>query len=127
MLKVLAIVRLFQRPEWARRLAPPGAAGRMPLTNCLMQTAICTTLFSGWGIGPWGKVGPAAGLGLALLIYFGIQVPWSRARRSARMRRCRVSLPQCPKTRIFHWSSVPTFVARPSTTFTVQLPADVSP
>jgi uncharacterized protein len=75
---VLAIVRLIQRPEWARRLAPLGVAGRMPLTNYLMQTALCTTLFYGWGFGLWGKVGPAAGLGLAFVIYFGVQVPWSR-------------------------------------------------
>jgi len=74
---VLAIVRLAQDPRWARRLAPLGAAGRMPLTNYLMQTAICTTIFYGWGFGLWGKVGPAAGLLLAVVIFFAIQVPWS--------------------------------------------------
>jgi uncharacterized protein len=74
---VLTVIRLAQRPEWARRLAPVAAAGRMPLTNYLMQTAICTTLFYGWGFGLWGKVGPAAGLVLALVIFFVLQVPWS--------------------------------------------------
>jgi uncharacterized protein len=74
---VLTIVRLMQRPEWARRLAPLAAAGRMPLTNYLMQTALCTALFYGWGFGLWGRVGPAAGLGLAFLLFFGVQVPWS--------------------------------------------------
>ena len=49
----------------------------MPLTNYLMQTVICTTIFYGWGFGLWGQVGPAAGLLLALAIYFAIQVPWS--------------------------------------------------
>jgi uncharacterized protein len=74
---VLVIVRLAQDPLWAKRLAPFGAAGRMPLTNYLMQTAICTTIFFGWGFGLWGSVGPAAGLALALIIFFAIQVPWS--------------------------------------------------
>jgi uncharacterized protein len=74
---VLTIVRLAQHPAWRRRLAPIAAAGRMPLTNYLMQTAICTALFYGWGFQLWGRVGPAAGLGLALAIFFLIQVPWS--------------------------------------------------
>ena len=74
---VLVIVRLAQDPSWARRLAPIAAAGRMPLTNYLMQTLICTSIFYGWGLGLWGSVGPAAGLALAVVIFFAIQVPWS--------------------------------------------------
>jgi uncharacterized protein len=74
---VLTIVRVAQTPAGARALAPLATTGRMPLTNYLMQTLLCTMLFYGWGFGQWGRVGPAAGLGLALLIYFGIQVPWS--------------------------------------------------
>lgn len=74
---VLTIVRLAQHPAWAKRFAPIATAGRMPLTNYLMQTAICTVLFYGWGFGLWGKVGPAAGLVLSLAIFFLIQVPWS--------------------------------------------------
>jgi hypothetical protein len=38
----------------------------MPLTNYLMQTALCTTLFYNWGFGLWAQVGPAAGLALAV-------------------------------------------------------------
>jgi len=74
---VLSIVRIAQTPAGARLLAPLGVCGRMPLTNYLMQTLLCTALFYGWGFGLWGRVGPAAGIGLALLLYFGIQVPWS--------------------------------------------------
>ncbi len=74
---VLTIVRLAQKPAWAKRFAPIAAAGRMPLTNYLMQTAVCTTLFYGWGFGLWNRVGPAACFVLALAIFFLIQVPWS--------------------------------------------------
>jgi uncharacterized protein len=74
---VLVIVQLAQKADWQRRLAPLAAAGRMPLTNYLMQTAICTTLFQAWGFGLWMKVGPAASLALSLAIFWGVQVPWS--------------------------------------------------
>jgi uncharacterized protein len=74
---VLTIVRLAQLPAWQKRLAPLGAAGRMPLTNYLMQSLICTTLFYNWGFGLWDKVGPAAGFVLSLAIFWVVQVPWS--------------------------------------------------
>jgi uncharacterized protein len=74
---VLVIVRLAQHAEWQRRLAPLAAAGRMPLSNYLMQTVICITLFQAWGFGLWMKVGPAMSLALALAIFWGVQVPWS--------------------------------------------------
>ena len=74
---VLVIVRVAQSARGLRWLAPWRAAGRMPLTNYLMQTAICITLFQHWGFGLWMKVGPAACLALALAIFFAIQVPWS--------------------------------------------------
>lgn len=75
---VLTIVRLAQRPEWQRRFAPLADTGRMPLTNYLLQTLICTALFYGWGLGLWGRVGPAIQLGLAIGIFFLVQVPLSR-------------------------------------------------
>ena len=74
---VLLIVQLFYRPAWKPLFKPFELAGRMPLTNYLMQTAICTTLFYHWGFGLWAKVGPAAGLALSVAIFFCIQVPWS--------------------------------------------------
>jgi uncharacterized protein len=74
---VLTIVRVAQHPVWAKRFSVMAAAGRMPLSNYLMQTAICTTLFYGWGFGLWGKVGPALGFVLSVAIFFVIQVPWS--------------------------------------------------
>jgi uncharacterized protein len=74
---VLTIARLAQLPAWQARFAPMAAAGRMPLTNYLMQTLICTTLMYGWGFGLWGQVGPAAQLALSFAIFFLIQVPLS--------------------------------------------------
>jgi uncharacterized protein len=74
---VLVIVRLAQHAQWQRRLAPLAAAGRMPLTNYLMQTAICLTLYQSWGFGLWMQVGPALSLVLALAIFWLVQVPWS--------------------------------------------------
>jgi len=74
---VLLIVQLLHRPSWKPLFKPFEVTGRMPLTNYLMQTAICTMLFYNWGFGLWAKVGPAAGLLLSLAIFFCIQVPWS--------------------------------------------------
>ena len=74
---VLVIVRIAHTAAGRRWFKPFEAAGRMPLTNYLMQTALCITLFNAWGFGLWLKVGPAAGLALALFIFFAVQVPWS--------------------------------------------------
>lgn len=74
---VLVIVRLAHGAAGRRWLAPWALAGRMPLTNYLMQTAICLTLFRAWGFDGWMKMGPAAGLALSLAIFFLVQVPWS--------------------------------------------------
>lgn len=69
-------VLLVQDKEWHRRLAPLGAAGRMALTNYLLQSLICTTLFYGYGYGLYGKVGAAMGLLLTVFI-FALQIAWS--------------------------------------------------
>lgn len=74
---VLTIVRLAQLPVWQRRFSPIAAAGRMPLTNYLGQTLLCTSLFYGWGFGLYYQMGPALGLVLAIAIFFVIQVPLS--------------------------------------------------
>lgn len=64
------------QPRWRARLAPLGDAGRMALTNYLLQTVICTTLFYGYGLGLYGQVGAAQGVLLTVLI-FALQVAWS--------------------------------------------------
>lgn len=47
--------------------------GKLSLTNYLMQTIICTTIFYGYGFGLFGKVGVIGGFFLAIII-FAIQV-----------------------------------------------------
>jgi uncharacterized protein len=63
------LIVLLQRPVWRERLAPLAAAGRMPLTNYLMQSVICTTIFYGYGLGLFGRIGVAAGLALSVVIF----------------------------------------------------------
>jgi len=66
---------------WRQRLAPLGAAGRMALTNYLLQSLVCTTLFYGYGVGLLGRLGAAAGLALALALWaaqLGLSVLWLR-------------------------------------------------
>jgi uncharacterized protein len=72
-----ALVVLTQKEGWPARLAPLGVVGRMPLTNYLMQSVICTLIFNGYGFGFFGKVGPAAGLALTVLIFLA-QIPLSQ-------------------------------------------------
>jgi len=70
------IVLVIRRDFWKKCLAPLQAVGRMALTNYLLQTLICTTLFYSYGLGLYGKVGPAAAALLAIAIYL-FQVAFS--------------------------------------------------
>ena len=75
------LLLLLQHESWRRRLAPLAATGRMALTNYLGQTVICATIFNGvgiglFGLGLYGRVGPAAGLVLTVVIW-GAQAAFS--------------------------------------------------
>lgn len=74
---VTSIIFLLQKPGRFRIMAPLGDVGRMALTNYLLQSAIATTVFYGYGLGLYGRVGPARGIVLAFLIYT-LQVYLSR-------------------------------------------------
>jgi uncharacterized protein len=65
----VAVVMLLSEPpgRFARLLAP---VGRMAFTNYLLQTAICTTLFYGHGLGLFGRVER----GGQILIVFGVWI-----------------------------------------------------
>jgi uncharacterized protein len=74
-----AVVLLMQSEFWQRGLRCIATAGRMALSNYLLQSLICTTIFYSYGLGLFGSVGRATGLGLAILIYVvqvGISVWW---------------------------------------------------
>ena len=70
------IVLLVQKDAWRKRLRPLAAVGRMALTNYLLQSVICTTIFNAYGFGQFGKVGPALGILMTNVIY-NLQIPFS--------------------------------------------------
>jgi uncharacterized protein len=71
------IVRVCVRRPNAPWLAPIAAAGRMPLTNYLMQSVLCTLVFYGYGLGLYGKTPPLTFLGIAAAVW-ALEVLWSR-------------------------------------------------
>ena len=71
----LAVVRVLQwRPAaaWAK---PFERAGRMPLSNYLLQTLMASAIFYGWGLGWWGRVGPTLETLLAIALFVLVQLP----------------------------------------------------
>lgn len=70
------IILLTQREIWRRRLAPLAAVGRTALSNYLLQSLICTAIFYSYGLALFGKVRPALGLVLTIIIFL-LQVPLS--------------------------------------------------
>jgi uncharacterized protein len=68
-----ALALLAPRVQFLSRLAP---VGRMALTNYLLQTVICVTLFYGYGFGLYGRIGQAGGLLLTIAIFL-LQIPFS--------------------------------------------------
>ncbi|WP_232698457.1 DUF418 domain-containing protein [Brevibacillus daliensis] len=45
------------------------SVGKLSLTNYLLQTVICTTIFYGYGFGLFGKLGVLVGCGVAFAVY----------------------------------------------------------
>ena len=70
---VMLICKAGALPWLRGRLA---AVGRMALTNYLMQSVICTTLFYGWGFGLFAAVDRAALAGIVFVIWV-VQLPFS--------------------------------------------------
>ena len=72
-----AVVLAMQQPVWAGRLRWLAPAGRMALTNYLMQSVVCTLVFYGYGLGYFERL-PRAGQPLFVLALFALQVMFSR-------------------------------------------------
>ena len=66
-------VLLYERRPWPRL----EAAGRLALSNYLMQSVVFSTLFYAYGGGLYGRVGAATGVGLAVAL-FAVQLMVSR-------------------------------------------------
>lgn len=73
---VSTLILWWQSDAGRRRLRPLAAMGRMALTNYLIQSIVCTLIFYNYGLGYFGKAGPAGGLALTVAI-FGLQIPLS--------------------------------------------------
>jgi uncharacterized protein len=71
-----SLVLLTQTATWEHRLRPLASVGRMAISNYLLQTLICTSLFYGYGFGLYGQVGAGAGVLLTVAIY-ALQIPLS--------------------------------------------------
>ncbi len=67
---------LALHPAWGKRIGLLAPVGQMALTNYLLQSIVCTLIFYGYGLGLFGQVGHAAGIGLTFVIYL-LQIPFS--------------------------------------------------
>lgn len=75
------VALLWEKLQWRARLRPFAAVGKMALTNYLLQSIICTTLFYSWGLALYGGVNPPMGFVPTILIYsaqVALSVWWLR-------------------------------------------------
>ena len=73
---ISAICLLALRPAWHRLLRVLAPVGQMALTNYLLESIICTLIFYGYGLGLFGKMGPAVGIVLTVAIFL-LLIPFS--------------------------------------------------
>ena len=66
---ISAIVLLVQKRDWRQRLSPLASVGRTALSNYLFQSIVCTLFFYGYGLGLYGRLGPAITLALTFILY----------------------------------------------------------
>ncbi|HET8546584.1 MAG TPA: DUF418 domain-containing protein [Bryobacteraceae bacterium] len=64
-----AVVLVVQHPTWRRRLGSLASAGRMALTNYILQSAMFTMLLYDYGFGQYRRIRPAAGIACAVTFY----------------------------------------------------------
>ncbi|HEX8250335.1 MAG TPA: DUF418 domain-containing protein [Pyrinomonadaceae bacterium] len=66
---IALVATLWQKAAWRRPLALLAPVGRMALTNYLLQTVICLSVFYGYGFGQFGRFGATAATLLALGVF----------------------------------------------------------
>lgn len=76
------LLLLLQLKIGERLQAALGPVGRMALTNYLLQTVVCISLFYGFGLGLYGKLGASQAALLAAVI-FALQIVFSKLWLSA--------------------------------------------
>ncbi|MCF8366718.1 MAG: DUF418 domain-containing protein [Bacteroidales bacterium] len=74
---LLMILLITQTKAGMQVLAPFKYAGRMALTNYLMQSVIFTTIFYGYGFGLFAQLRPPQFLLLGLIV-FAVEMAWSK-------------------------------------------------
>ncbi|QPQ32754.1 DUF418 domain-containing protein [Lysinibacillus sp. JNUCC 51] len=66
----VCLAALIYKTRPVQRLAPAfESVGKLSLTNYLMQTIICTTVFYGYGLGLYGKLGVFGGILFGIVVY----------------------------------------------------------
>ncbi len=66
---IASVTLLWQGDVWRRVLGMLAPVGRMALTNYLLQTVICVSIFYGYGFGQFGQHRAAAVTAMALGIF----------------------------------------------------------
>jgi uncharacterized protein len=66
---VACVATLWMKDRWRSLLHVFAPVGRMALTNYIMQTVICVTIFYGYGLGLFGTIGATAATSIALVIF----------------------------------------------------------
>jgi uncharacterized protein len=74
---ICSIVLLYRSGKVKRLFQLFQFTGRMAFTNYLSQSFIATTIFYSYGFGLYGRFGPLAGVGIAVIL-FAAQVLFSR-------------------------------------------------
>lgn len=74
---VSGVVLLTRKKTWMRNLSSFAFVGRTALSSYLLQSVVCTLVFYGYGLGLYGKVGPAV-TGVLTLLLFSAQMGLSR-------------------------------------------------
>ena len=77
MFYVSALVLLASKNKLKTFSAWLSPVGQMALTNYLLHSIICTTIFYGYGFGLYGQIGAFQGVLIAIAIFM-VQIPFSR-------------------------------------------------